>query len=131
MTDRAADLSATEKTRRLKMIVTNRTGRLAGSITHRDREPLAPDARVVVFAADEGRWAAPSRFVAVAVPESNGRFSLEGLLPASYLVAVADDLDDDFWQDPEVLRRLTGRATLVTLAAGDSMTVALTTGGLR
>ena len=131
VTDRAADLSATEKTRRLKMIVTNRTGRLAGTIARQDREPLAPDARVVVFAADESRWAAPSRFVAVAVPESNGRFSLEGLLPASYLVAVADDLDDDFWQDPEVLRRLTGRATLVTLAAGDSMTVALTTGGLR
>ena len=131
VTDRAADLSATDQPRRLKMIVTNRTARLTGAVTHEGRGALAPDARVVVFAADESRWAAPSRFVAVAAPEPNGRFALDGLLPGSYLVAIADDLEDDSWQDPGVLRRLTGRATFVTLAAGDSMTVALTTGGLR
>ena len=131
VTDRAADFVASEQPRRLRMAVTNRTGRLTGTITRDGRGTSVADTRVVVFAADESRWTAPSRFVALAVPEPDGRFALEGLLPASYLVAVADDLDDDSWQDPGVLRRLAGRATLVTLAAGDSLAMALTSGGLR
>jgi hypothetical protein len=131
VTDRAADLRPSDRPRRLRMLVTNRTARLTGTVARSDRGPLSADTRVVVFAADEGQWATPSRFVAVARVEPTGDFSLDGLLPAAYLVSVADDLDDDSWQDSTVLRQLMGTAMAVTLAAGDNRTVALTTGGAR
>ena len=131
VTDVAGDLTAAQQPRRLRMVVTNRTARLKGTVTSVDRRPVHPDTRVIVFATDERLWAAPSRFVFVAVPDADGRFSVDGVLPGSYSVAALDDLEDESWHDPTVLRQLTEIATAVTLAAGDDATVALKTGRAR
>jgi hypothetical protein len=131
VTDRPTDLRASDQPRRLKLVVTSRTGSLSGTITRRGRGPLSPELRVVVFAADESQWTVLSRYVAVATPDSDGRFSVEGLLPAAYLVAIADDLDDDARLDPTVLRRLVSRATAVTVAANDTLRLVLPWGGAR
>lgn len=131
VTDVAADVTAAEKPRRLRMIVTDRTARLHGTVTTADGRPVPPDTRVLVFASDERRWDPPSRFVFVAIPGADGRFSLDGVLPGSYVVTTLDDLEDDSRHDAAVLRGLSGTGTRIALAAGDDVAVALKTGRAR
>ena len=41
-----------------------------------------------------------------------------GLLPGTYRVAALEYIEDESWNDPEVLRTLRGAAASVTLAEG-------------
>jgi hypothetical protein len=131
VTDREVNVAAGAQPRRLRLMVTNHTGKIVGTITGDVPNAVSWDTRVVAFAADERRWSGTSRYVIATVAQPDGRFAFDGLLPASYLVAAADDLDEDAWLDPAVLRELSRRATPVVVAAGETARASVLLGGAR
>ncbi len=116
----------------LVVTFTDRPSTLSGQVNN---PTGAPDvaATVLVFPADAAAWSdyggLPRRLRAVRVG-LDGHYSTVGLPPGDYLVvAVADEASAN-WQDPAVLRALARVATSVTLADGESRTVALGTVGV-
>jgi hypothetical protein len=114
--------------RDLRIVLTDRTGAISGALTGTSGHPVE-DVRIVVFADDESRWRAPSRFLAVRAVASRGEFSLEGLLPGAYLVGAVIDLPESAWRDPEVLRGLRAAAVRVVISAGTTQSVTLSLEG--
>jgi hypothetical protein len=114
----------------VRFVVTRRTARLSGAVALPGTR-IAPGTRVVVFAEDPAKWVPFSRHVAAVVPGTDGRFECASLVPGAYLVAYADDLADDDWNDPAVLSTLAKGATRVALAAGDHPMVMLVPGQTR
>lgn len=77
------------------------------------------DYAVVVFAADRERWTFPSRFLALARPDQEGRFDVRKLPPENYLVVAVPFIRGNEWEDPEFLERVRGDATPVLLLEGE------------
>jgi hypothetical protein len=122
ITDTGSDFVAGPQPLTVTIVVTDKTGALAGSVT--DGDGRAHSYRVVAFPEDERRWSEHSRFIKVTSPRTDGTFNVDGLLPGKYIV-VAAVLSDGEWFDPDVLRRLQKGATAVPVTAGDTMTVKL------
>jgi protocatechuate 3,4-dioxygenase beta subunit len=123
ITDSVTDFRSASAKRTLRIVLTPETGAIEGTLpaggagkTH--------SRRVVVFAVDERHWGPASRFVYATVA-TGGRFSIRGLLPGSYFVALADGLEPDSWNDPDMLRSLRTQAVSVDVSAGGQHTVAL------
>jgi len=55
-----------------------------------------------------------------------GAYRVAGLVPGRYRAVAVEALDDNAWNDPEVLRALWGRATAFDVAAGGTAKLALT-----
>jgi hypothetical protein len=128
VTDVAVDLKSTAAPRQLRVVVTTRGAAISGTVTVGGR-PL-PEARVLIFPDDEARWNGPSsRFVKSALAASDGRFALRGLLPAKYRVAAFDYIEDNAWNDPDLLRTFKGRSETIEIAEGDNRTLTLTSRG--
>jgi hypothetical protein len=105
--------------------LTNRLQQISGAVTDGRGEPVA-DYTVVVFARDPGRWTAPfARHLAMARPDDDGRFSVATLPPGDYYAIALDGLDATQWQDPALLERLTGQASVVSIGEGDTRTLDL------
>jgi hypothetical protein len=101
------------------IVLTNRITRLAGVATVAGKP--AEHATVVVFPADESKWAAPSRYVGVGRADEAGNYSITALPPLeSYLAAAVDEFESTMEQDREFLERLRAVATPVSLAEGES-----------
>ena len=109
----------------LRVILTAATG--AASIEVTDAKGrFIPSTRVVVFAEDEKRWTLYSRFVHTVDSSVNDAYRIAGLAPGRYRAVAVEALDDNAWNDPEVLRALWGRATAFDVAAGGTAKLALT-----
>jgi hypothetical protein len=109
---------------RLEVVVTKRASSVGGRVTDRDGRPIG-NYSIVVFASDESRWKYPSRFIAMGRPNQDGGFLVRGLPPEDYLVVAIPPVQGTMWQDPEFLATLRGRATAVTLAEGEKLTLDL------
>jgi hypothetical protein len=129
ITDREFNVTAGPEPKRLRFVVTNHVGKVTGTVTAPAGSTVPRDTRVIAFAVDERLWGPTSRYVVAVGVQSDGRFVFDGLLPASYLFAATDDLDDDAWLDLAVLRDLSRWATGVTVDAGETARVALRLGG--
>ena len=108
----------------LEILLTTRAGAVRGTVVSSTGEPVR-DYAVVVFADDRARWAYPSRFVALARPDQEGRFEAKGLPPEDYLVIAVPSVRGSEWLDPEFLEGLRADATRLLLTAGESRTVEL------
>ena len=122
ITDTGAEIGATTDGKSLRVIVTNRTGSLSGSV---ETAGESPDGQVVVFSDNEKVWGSESRFTRVADVRRDGRFDIKGLLPGRYFAAYAADLEPDSWSDPEVLRDLRARAMAAEIVEGADTPVLL------
>ena len=87
---------------------------------------------VVVFSTTPERWWLPeSRYVGMLVSSQAGKFMTANMPPGDYFVAVAtENLDDNLFGrtreiDPEILERLRGSATVVSLAEDQTTKVSL------
>jgi hypothetical protein len=107
-----------------EIVLTTRNGSVAGTVVDVDGKP-AGNYSVVVFAADQSRWAFPSRHLALGRPNQDGRFRVSGLPPDEYLVVALPAVQGTAWQDPEWLEGLRSVATGLTLSEGDAKTVDL------
>jgi len=101
----------------LEITITSRSASLSGVV----REGLSAisDYVIIVFAVDSTKWAYPSRFVMMTRPNQQGRFTVSGLVPETYLAIAVPAVDGAQWQDPVVLETLRPFATRVTLAEGE------------
>lgn len=84
----------------------------------------ATDYGVVVFSADAASRGYPSRFVATARSDQDGRFKIGNLPPGCYL-AVALDYVQAGEHDRECLESLRRIATPFTLSCGEAKTLDL------
>ena len=109
----------------LRVILTAATGAVSGFVADAKGRFLA-GARVIVFAEDEKRWTLYSRFVHTLETSGGGAYRVAGLVPGRYRAVAVEALDDNAWNDPEVLRALWGRATAFDVAAGSTAKLALT-----
>ncbi len=82
---------------------------------------------VLVFSTDRDRWYDGSRFLARAVSDDTGAFTVTGLPFGTYYVVAARLPVDgaDAWQDPAFLESLVLRSATVTVAEGESRAVRL------
>ena len=91
VTDIPVDLRDSKDVRGLRVVVTNRTGVVSGSLA--DAGIDAAGTQVVLFSEDEKRWVFESRYTRVSEVRADGRFEVEGLLPGRYLIAHVFDLE--------------------------------------
>ncbi len=125
ITDAAVVFRASDTPHTLRLVVTNRTGSIAGTVTDDHRRPAA-EARIVVFSADEHQWGPWSRSVRTATSTAGGRFAIDSLLPGNYFVCAVEDLDEDAWTDRAVLQRLRAIASPMAVAVSRREAIALT-----
>jgi hypothetical protein len=108
----------------VQMILTRVRSGVTGSVADAQNAPVG-EYVAVVFPEAREHWTAQSRFIASGRPDQKGAFKIEGLPPGRYLVAAVDYLETGAERDPELLERLKGAATAVTLGDGESKTVSL------
>jgi hypothetical protein len=105
------------------IVLTNRVTVVSGTV---NASGPAPQAAVVVFAADASKWTYPSRFVRTTSADEKGRFRITGLPPSErYLAVAADYLEDGEHFDPEFLERARDAATPLALNDGESLVLDL------
>ncbi|HEY7191067.1 MAG TPA: hypothetical protein VH436_31160 [Vicinamibacterales bacterium] len=105
----------------------NAVGTIAGHVTNAHAQPIDTYS-VIVFPTDRKTWLADSRAVKFARPGQDGGFEVGGLPAGEYWVAAVDPIqttqDVGEWTRPEMLAKLSARATRVVLGERErSMTV--------
>jgi hypothetical protein len=103
----------------------SRPSRLEGEIADSSGRMSASEF-VLVFSEDSRRWDVPDSRHVRRVAVSGGKFSVVGLPPGRYLVALAPAVDILEWADPVNLERLRPFAGAVTIADGSTVSVKLT-----
>ena len=110
----------------VEVLLTNRVSRIIGNVVGDSGRPTA-SSPVLVFSTDRDRWYDGSRFLARAVSDDTGAFTVTGLPFGTYYVVAAQWPVDgaDAWQDPAFLESLALRSTTVAVAEGESRAVRL------
>jgi hypothetical protein len=109
----------------VEVVLTDRVSQLIGTIRD-DKGRPAPAASLIVFSTDHDQWYPASRFVRKAAAAADGAFALPGLPSGTYYAAAVARLPpegDDAWQDPEFLDALIPRASTVTIAEGQQLSL--------
>ena len=112
----------------IEVQLTNRVTTVSGGVSD-DRNAVALDATVIVFADDEGRWGPHSRFIESARPDQHGQFKIRGLPPGKYLAIAVESLEPGDERDPDLLADWRRRATSLTLSEGETRTLDLKLSG--
>jgi hypothetical protein len=105
----------------VRIVLTRKTGEISGRVETERGIPVS-NAIVVAFAENSATWGVGSRYIRPAYSDEQGRFTVKGLLPATYRVAAPRTLLPGEWQNPDYLTRASRTATRVTAAAGSSVT---------
>ena len=109
----------------VEIILTATPTLVTGSVSDRSGTPVREYA-VIIFADDSRRWTAPfNRFVTVARPTTDGRFTVRALPSGNYLAVAMETLVEGEWAEPENLERLRAHATRFSLADGETRTLTL------
>lgn len=111
----------------LEIVVTQTATEISGRVADASGRAVA-NYVAVAFPADSRRWTPLTRMIGSVRPDQDGRFSIRGLPPGSYLVAAVDYLPTGQERDPKTLERLRAGATAVTLEDAQAATVELRLG---
>jgi hypothetical protein len=122
LTDSAVDLRE-KNVEGAEVLLTPKVSRLTGTVS--DDKGFIVDYAVIVFASDPTKWLERSRFVLMARPTQQGRFTVQSLPPEEYLAIALPNVSGNEWQDPEFLHQVRAQATLFTLGEGESKTLDL------
>jgi hypothetical protein len=95
---------------------------VAGSAKDASGSPV-PRGFVVIYSADRAYWFVNSRRVVATVLDSRGHYEVRNLPPGEYRAAIALDLEQGEWFDPDVLQSLQATAVPFTIAGIESKTV--------
>jgi hypothetical protein len=124
ITDVPLDVSGTEVIDALQVVLTSRVTEVNGAVADAKRLPVQEYA-VLVFAEDAVRWKYPSRFLATARPDQQGRFRIANLPRGRYLAVALEYLEEGQSEDPDYLEALRPLATRFTLGEGETKTLDL------
>jgi hypothetical protein len=108
----------------LKIVVTQKVGRVSGSVVDEANQPTS-SAAIVVFAEDETLWIPGSRFVRTTRPDRDGRFSIAGLPGGTYRAIARAYIEDGQWEDPKFLEEARDTAVKFILGEGGAQTLTL------
>jgi hypothetical protein len=109
----------------IDVVLTNKTTEINGTVTTANGQPVK-DFTAVLFADEPARWVFPqTRYLASGRPDQDGRFRIRSLPAGEYYAIAVEYLAQGEWNDPEVLDRLKGKATRVTLGEGESKALQL------
>ncbi len=123
VTDTPIDFVPGTTTSSLRVVLTESTTELSGTVIDGRGDPVL-DAAVVVFASDESAWTFQSRFVQTARPDQDGRYRIRNLPPRTdYRIVAVQGLEDGQAGDPDYLRTLIDAADRLTLNEGEAKTV--------
>jgi hypothetical protein len=112
----------------IEIQLTNRVTTVSGSVLT-DRNAVALDATVIVFADDDGKWGPHSRFIESARPDQQGQFKIHGLPPGKYVAIAVEYLEPGDEWDPDLLAGWRRRGTSLTLTEGETRTLDLKLSG--
>jgi hypothetical protein len=107
----------------VEVVVTQKSSQIGGTVQD-DRGP-ASDYAALVFPENRELWVWPSRFIATARADQQGRFKIAGLPPGQYVIAAVDYLEQGSEYDPDLLLRLKEKGTPVVLGEGESKEISL------
>jgi hypothetical protein len=118
VTDKAFELP-TDGRRRLQITLSDRVGRLSGTVTDREARAVS-NALIVVFPEDRARWndlrlSDRMRVIRTTFSQQRGRYEVGDLPISSYRVVAVTSLPRNAWTDPEVVARLWPFTTSVSL----------------
>jgi hypothetical protein len=103
----------------LEIQLTNRVTTLSGKVSD-DRDRVAGDATVIVFADDQDKWGPHSRFIASGRPDQHGQFTIRGLPAGKYVAIAVEYLEPGDERDPDLLERWQSHGTRFTLSEGEA-----------
>jgi Carboxypeptidase regulatory-like domain len=112
----------------IEIQLTNRVTSVSGSVST-DRNTVALDATVIVFADDDAKWGPHSRFIESARPDQHGQFKIRGLPPGKYVAIAVEYLEPGDERDPDLLAAWRRHGTSVTLSEGETRTLDLKLSG--
>ena len=129
VSDSGFNVKPNEDVSGIELELTNHPTIVSGQVIDARGTPVR-DSTVVVFARDEQAWTYPSRRIRAAQLDRDGQFKISNLPSGDYFVAVSETvLTPDAAFDPDVLQRLRGQATTLSLNDGETKTVTLKTPG--
>ena len=118
-TDKPLDIKGADDVSDLQVVITRQVTEVTGAPVDGKGHPVV-DYGIVVFEDDATRWKYPSRFVATARPDQQGRFKITNLPPGRYLAVALEYVEAGQEQDTEYLESLRPLATPFTLSWGDA-----------
>lgn len=121
-------IHAGQNTSGAEIVLTDRPARLSGVVTDASGNP-APGVAVVLFPASPALWTAQSRRIRGARPSADGVYTIPNLPAGDYLIAVAEDAEDDEWFDPALLQRLAPAGMKIAIAEGAQKVQHVRSGG--
>ena len=129
VTDNGIDFKPGQAIEGLEVVLTSAISRASGTVTASSGTPVK-DYTVVFFSDDPQHWTAPqTRWVIGTRPDQEGKFQIRDLPPGGYYAIAVDYIPQGEWGDPELLDRLKGKATRVSIDEGESKTVQLKIAG--
>jgi protocatechuate 3,4-dioxygenase beta subunit len=125
VTDHGIDVASGADLEEVEIVLTNRVQIVTGIVTNSKAE-IVEDARIVFFSQSPEHWEGPSRFMATARPDQNGRYSVRQLPPGPYFaVALPAGTLPPRTSDAGFYEPLALKATRVTLREGETQAVDL------
>ena len=119
ITDRLIEMSDHDHLSGVEVRVSPEGSQISGMVESEENGQPADGATVLVFAADPQQRGSYSRFTRTTQTDQAGRFSLEGLAPAEYLVCALVEHEPGRESEPEYLDGLEGDSTTIDLSAGE------------
>lgn len=124
VTDTPLEVKPGEEVTGIEITLTRQMASLTGSVQTAKGQPTT-DYIVVLFASDPSKWGTQTRFVRTVRPDQSGTFTAKGLPGGEYLAVALEYLEPGEEGDPEVLERLRGLGTSVTIGDGEAKTLNL------
>jgi len=124
VTDDVLDARPGETLANLAFVFTNKVSVVSGTLADLKGAPTT-DGTVLLFAEDPQKWMEDSRFVRATRPDQQGKFQIKGLPPGSYWAVALEYLEDNSWNDPELLNSIREYGQRVRIQGSESQTLAL------
>ena len=103
------------------VLFTDRTQELTGTIQDVAGNPTA-DYTIIVFSSDKNYWTPQARRIAMARPDTAGRFTFRQLPAGDYRLTAVTDVEQGEWFDPAFLEQLLNASIAVSLRDGEKKT---------
>lgn len=116
ISDREIELRDTDQLAGVEVVVSSRGSGISGLVRSEEAGEAAAGTTVLVFAADSQFRGRHSRFTRTTQTDQGGRFSLEGLVPAEYLVCALVDHQAGRQSEPDYLQSLEGDSEKIDLS---------------
>ena len=117
--DRLLELNDHDHLSEVEVRVSPEGSQISGMVESEEDGQPVDGATVLVFAADPQQRGSVSRFTRTTQTDQAGRFSLQGLAPAEYLVCALVEHEPGRESEPEYLNGLEGDSTTIDLSAGE------------